>query len=222
MLRPGPEWFILVETVGILSFAINAMIVAKAKGLSSLGVFTCAFAASMGGGTLRDILLGPEAQPFFWVAFPFYLVAIFVVAMSYANLGFVEAIIGKRDYWIKETAELLALASLGAMGAAKAYNLLSPSAAPGPFGLAHLLVLSSFFGAMTAAFGSILRDMLIDSFPGVLRPGVGTLEALFVGSAALTGMRMIGVPAPWAALAGFLVIVAIRAPRIVAGRPKPN
>jgi uncharacterized membrane protein YeiH len=219
-MRSGPEWFIWVETLGILSFAINAMIVARAKGLSTLGIFTCAFATALGGGTLRDILLGPAAQPFFWVAFPFYIVAIFAVALAYANLSVLQTLIGKRDYWIKETAELLALASLGALGAAKAYTLLSPGMTPGLIGATQLVVLGAFFGAMSAAFGSILRDVLLNEFPAALKPGIGTLEALFIGSALLVALRLGGVPAPWALLAGFLLIIAIRAPKLIAKRPR--
>lgn len=219
-MRAGPYWFILIETLGILSFAINAMIVAKARNLSTFGVFTCAFAAALGGGTLRDILLGPQAQPFFWVAFPFYIVAIFALAVAYANLDLLRRAIGKRDYLIKETAELLALASLGALGAAKAFNLLSAGAAPGLLGGAHLMILCAFFGAVSAAFGSIIRDVLLNEFPSALKPGVWTLEALFAGSAVLAALRMMDLPQPWALLGGFLVIVGIRLPIILSRWPK--
>ncbi len=221
-MRAGPLWFLLIETLGILSFAINAMIVARAKSLSTLGIFTCAFATALGGGTLRDILLGPQAQPFFWVAFPFYIVAIFVLAVAYANLEPLRGLIGKRHYLVKETAELIALASLGGLGAAKAFNLLSPVVAGGVWGGAQLLILCAFFGAMSAAFGSILRDILLNEFPAALKPGVWTLEALFIGSALLVSLRMAGVPAPWALLAGFLTVIAIRAPIIISRRPKPD
>lgn len=219
-MRAGPYWFILIETLGILSFAINAMIVAKGKNLSTFGIFTCAFATALGGGTLRDILLGPQAQPFFWVAFPFYIVAIFVLAVVYANINLLRRLIGKRDYLVKETAELLALASLGALGAAKAFNLLSGSATPGLMGSAHLLILCAFFGAVSAAFGSIIRDVLLNEFPAAMKPGVWTLEALFAGSAVLAALRMVEVPQPWAVLAGFLVIIGIRLPIILSRWPK--
>lgn len=76
--------------------------------------YSHAFATALGGGTLRDILLGPSAQPFFWVVLPFYIVAIFAIAVAYANIGLVRDMIGRRDYVIKESAELIALASLGA------------------------------------------------------------------------------------------------------------
>ncbi len=219
-MRSGPEWFIYVETLGILSFAINAMIVAHGKKLSTLGVFTCAFATALGGGTLRDLLLGPSAQPFFWIAFPFYIVAIFALAVAYANLGFIRDVIARRDYFIKETAELIALASLGALGAAKAYNMLSPTIPPTALGLSQLLVICAFLGAVSAAFGSILRDVLLNEFPAALKPGIWTLEALFIGSAALAAARLMGAPAPWALLLGFLVIIAIRLPVILSKRPK--
>lgn len=219
-MRPGLEWFIYIETLGILSFAINAMIVAKAKGLSPLGIFICAFVASLGGGTLRDILLGPSAQPFFWINFPFYIVAIFGASIAYAQVGLFERLIAKRDFVIKETAEAMALASFGALGAVKAYNILAPGMAPGLLGLAQIWVLCAFLGAAGAAFGSILRDVLINEFPGALKPGVFVLEALFVGCGVITALRMLDIAQPWAMLVGFVVILAIRAPVIFAKRPR--
>jgi uncharacterized membrane protein YeiH len=209
-MRGGPDWFIYIETLGILSFAINAMIVAKGKGLSSLGVFICAFATALGGGTLRDVLLGPAAQPFFWMAFPFYLVAIFVVSMAYAHADMFRRAISKRDVLIKESAEAIALASLGVLGAAKAYTLISPAMQAGALGAAHLWIVCAFLGAVGAAFGSILRDVMINEFPGALRPGVWVLEALFIGCGLVAALRMADVPQPWAILFGFLVILVIR------------
>ena len=209
-MRHGPEWFILFETLGILSFAINAMIVAASKKLSTFGVFLCAVATALGGGTLRDLLLGPAALPFFWLAFPFYIVAIFVISVAYANLPMMQQLIAKRDVLVRESAETAALASLGALGAAKTYNLLSPGIGDGALAAAQLWILCAFFGAVSAAFGSIIRDIIINEFPGSLRPGVWVLEALFIGCGVLAALRMIGISQPWAVLAGFVVVVAIR------------
>ncbi len=218
-MRGGPGWFIFIETLGILSFAINAMIVAKGKGLSALGIFICAFATALGGGTLRDVLLGPSAQPFFWVAFPFYLVAIFAIAMLYAHSEGLRSLISKRDKLVKETSEALALASLGVLGAAKAYNLISPTMQASAIGVAHLWIVCAFMGAIGAAFGSIVRDVVINEFPGALRPGVWVLEALFIGCGLVAALRLLDVPQPWAVLFGFLVIVLIRLRVVFAKRP---
>lgn len=215
-MRSGPDWFIFIETLGIISFAINAMIVAHARNLSPMGIFLCAAVTALGGGTLRDILLGPAAQPFFWVAFPFYIVAIFGLAIAYARIEVLRALIARRDVLIKESAETLAMASLAALGAAKTYTLMGPGAAPGLLGSAHIIILCAFFGAMTASFGGILRDLIINEFPGVLRPGVNLIEALFLGSALVGILRMASVPQPWAILAGFLIIVVLRTLTLIA------
>lgn len=217
-MRAGPEWFIWIETLGILSFAINAMIVARGKNLSTFGYFLCAVAAALGGGTLRDILLGPAAQPFFWVAHPFYIVAIFTLAVAYANSEALRAAIAKRDFLIKESAEAVALASLGALGAGKAFALLGPVVAPTLLGQMQLWLLCAFFGAISAAFGSIIRDIIINEFPGALRPGLWVIEALFLGCGLLALLRMLGVPAPWALLAGFVVTLVIRLWIVAAAR----
>lgn len=209
-MRSGPTWFIAIETLGIISFAINAMIVAKGRNLSTLGVFLCAALTALGGGTLRDLLLGPEALPFFWAAFPFYLVTIFAISFAYANLQGLRDAIGKRDVLIKESAEAIALASLGSLGAAKTFNIVGPGDGS-LLSAAHLLILCASLGATSAAFGGILRDVVLNEFPAVLRPGVWMLEALFIGCLLLALLRMGGVPGPWALLWGFLVVLGIRA-----------
>lgn len=221
-MRPGPEWFIFIETLGILSFAINAMIVGWERKLSTLGIFICAAAVSLGGGTLRDILLGPQAQPFFWVAHPFYIVAIFVLSVGYVYLGVIRRIIGLRIDLLKDVAETVAFASLGSLGASKAFNILSPTSETGLVAMAHLWILVATFGAVSAAFGSIIRDGLINEFPAALRPRVWSLESLFIGSGFLAALRMMEVPQAWALLGGFLAILIIKGAAVFAAYPPRN
>ncbi len=209
-MRPGPTFFILIETLGILSFAFSAMIVAKRKELSMLGIFVAAAATALGGGTIRDMLLGPSAQPFFWVANPFYVVAIFVFSVAYARFDTMQALIARRDVLVKETAEAVAYASLAALGALKAYTILSASVGSGWMPAMQLLILCSFFGAMSVAFGGIIRDVFVNELPGALKPGSWGLEAAFLGSAVAVLMRMYGIEQPWALLGGFVATAAIR------------
>ena len=138
------------------------------------------------------------------MAHPFYIVAIFVLSVGYAQLGVLRRIIGKRIVFLKDVAETVAFASLGSLGASKAFNMLSSSAETGLVAMAHLWILVATLGAVSAAFGSIIRDGLINEFPSALRPGVGSLESLFIGSGVLAALRMAEVPQAWALLAGFL------------------
>lgn len=219
-MRAGPEWFIFLEAIGLLSFAVNAMILTRPKGLSTLGVFVAAAVTALGGGTLRDILLGPEALPFFWIAFPFYFVSIFVVAVFYANSQTVQDLIAKRDFVVKEGTEALAFASLGSVGAAKTFNILSPGMGDGLWAVAHVWVLCAFLGAMTVTFGGIIRDTLLNEFPSTLKSGNGALESVFIGAGLVGLMLLLGVSQPWALLAGFLLTLALRIQIVLAARAK--
>jgi uncharacterized membrane protein YeiH len=204
-MRPGPTFFILIETLGILSFAFSAMVVAKRKELSMMGIFVAAVATALGGGTIRDMLLGPSALPFFWVVNPFYIVAIFVLSLAYAHFDIVQALIARRDVLVKETAEGAAYASLAALGALKAYTILSASVGSGWMSAAQLLILCSFFGAMSVAFGGIVNEL-----SSALKPGTWGIEAAFLGSAVAVLMRMGGAEQPWALLGGFIATAALR------------
>jgi uncharacterized membrane protein YeiH len=217
-MTSGFSWFAAVETLGIISFAVNAMIVARDKGLSSLGVFACTVVAAFGGGTLRDVLLGPQAQPFFWVANPFYIVAILLLATLYCNTRVMQWIIAHRDRYVKETAEALAAASLCATGSVKTFSIIAPGSGTGLLDLAHLWVLCAFMGMIASGFGTVIRDVLINEFPRVLLPRVGVLESAFAGSAAVVTLLMLTVPKPWAILAGFLSALAVRGLYQVAGK----
>lgn len=219
-MRPGPEWFILLEAIGLLSFAINAMIVTRPKGLSTLGVFVAAAVTALGGGTLRDILLGPAALPFFWVAFPFYFVSIFVLALIYDNSEWLRGVIAKRDFLIKEGTEALAFASLGSLGAAKTFNILSPGMGEGIWAVAHVWVLCAFLGAMTVTFGGIIRDTLLNEFPSTLKSGNGALESVFIGAGLVGLLLLLGASQPIALLAGFVLTLVLRVRIVLAARVK--
>ncbi|NCA88121.1 MAG: trimeric intracellular cation channel family protein, partial [Gammaproteobacteria bacterium] len=54
-----------IEISAIIVFAVSGLIVAVRKGMDIVGVFTVAFVAAFGGGTLRDVLL--DRRPLFWV-----------------------------------------------------------------------------------------------------------------------------------------------------------
>ncbi len=209
-MRDGDLWFILLETIGLMSFAINAMIIAREKDLSPFAVFIVACAAAFGGGTLRDILLGPEATPFFWVAYPLYVVLVFVTTMAYVFTGWFRGIIARRIDLIKNLFEMVALASLAGIGTAKAFAILGPGTERSWLGAAQLLLLSAFLGSATSAAGSVARDILLNQFPSTLRRSAGILEPLIIGSSTVAVLLMAGAGKPWALLAGFVVTIVLR------------
>ena len=69
----------VIEIVAILVGAFSGFIEARRKRMDVVGVFTVAFIAAFGGGTLRDILL--DKRPLFWVIHQEYAILILVLAL---------------------------------------------------------------------------------------------------------------------------------------------
>src|SRR3982751_232699 len=67
-----------LELVGVAVFAISGALAAGRKSLDLVGVVLIATVTAIGGGTLRDLLLG---RPPFWLSDPVHLYVIFTAAL---------------------------------------------------------------------------------------------------------------------------------------------
>ena len=76
------DWLTVIEIAATLAFAVSGLIVAAREKLDVVGAAVVAIAASFGGGTVRDVLLG--RRPFFWVEHADWLWAL--MALSFAAM----------------------------------------------------------------------------------------------------------------------------------------
>ena len=80
----------VLEVLGTLAFAVSGIRHAAAKHLDWFGGYVCGFAVAVGGGTLRDVMLGTTP---FWMTSPIYVIC------TFAALGFVVCF-GRHIRWI--------------------------------------------------------------------------------------------------------------------------
>ena len=134
--------------LGTAVFAISGALLGLRKSMDVIGVSFVAVMTGVGGGTIRDILLG--ATPVTWVTRPtdIFICIVFAVLVCFFN----RALEGKRLQWLLY-ADAAGLALFAVVGAAKAEA----------FG-AHPFVVV-LFGAMTATFGGIIRDVICSEPP---------------------------------------------------------
>jgi uncharacterized membrane protein YeiH len=179
------------DLAGVFLFALTGAMTAIRRGFDVVGVFTVAGATGLGGGVLRDVLLGtvPPAS----LREPRFLVA----AGSAALVGWV---FGARIDRFRPAFTLLDALGLGAYAAVGAQKAL----AAGLGGLAAALL-----GVVTAVGGGVLRDLLSREAPLTFLPGhVYTLAAL---AAAGAYVLLSGSVAPsLAALVAVALAVALR------------
>ena len=69
-------FYFIIDILGTIAFAISGVLVAMDKRLDVFGVLIIAFVTAVGGGTLRDLLIG--IKPVGWLNAPVHLLIIVV------------------------------------------------------------------------------------------------------------------------------------------------
>lgn len=180
-----------LDWLGILAFVIAGCIVASRQKMDVVGFIVLGTVTGIGGGTLRDLLLGQ--LPVFWVKEPAYLV---VCVLTSAVMFFCPTIPPSR-YRILLWTDALGLALFAVTGAERA---LVVGAAP---------VVAVAMGVITACFGGIIRDVFANRTPVVLVVEVYVLAA-FAGASAFVALSELGLERDWALVVGAAVGLALR------------
>lgn len=198
-----------LDLAGIAVFAASGALVASRKRMDAVGFILIAAVTGFGGGTLRDLLLG--RTPPFWLQDPTWL----AVASSVALLVFFTAHRLQSRFTVLVWADAVGLALFAVLGAEIA---LLAGAKP----WAAVLL-----GVVTASFGGVVRDVICNEVPLLLRKEIYALAAL-AGAAVFVGLRVNGIWRDPALLAGMAVAFVIRAVAIRRGwslpayRPRPG
>ena len=184
-----------IEIIAILVGAFSGFIEARRKRMDVVGVFTVAFIAAFGGGTLRDILL--DKRPLFWVEHQGYAILIFVLALVASPLlRTIRQIISER---VIVVADAIGLGLFAVAGVAQAQT-------------AHMPVfIASLMGVITGIFGGVLRDIVCNEVPMVFRDGKPYAICAFFGARLYIGLQYTDVSddiALWAS-AAFITITRL-------------
>ncbi|MBK5566797.1 trimeric intracellular cation channel family protein [Ensifer sp. 2YAB10] len=181
----------ILDYAGVAVFAATGALSASRKQLDIIGYLFLASVTGIGGGTMRDVVLG--ATPVFWVTNPTYLLVCATVAVV---VFFTAHLFGSR-YRVLVWLDAIGLSAYCVMGAAKGF------AATGSPGVALVT------GMLTATFGGILRDLLAGEPSVLLRPEVYVTAAL-IGAGAFVLATMAGLPLAGASTLGVISAFAVR------------
>ncbi|MBB3118494.1 MULTISPECIES: trimeric intracellular cation channel family protein [Telluria group] len=162
---PHVSLITVIEIIAILVGAFSGFIEARRKRMDVVGVFTVAFIAAFGGGTLRDILL--DRRPLFWVQHQEYAILIFILALI-ANplIRTLRQIVSERLIVI---ADAVGLGLFAVAGVSLALTANMP------------LFIASMMGVITGIFGGVLRDIVCNEVPMVFRDGKPYAICAFIG-----------------------------------------
>jgi uncharacterized membrane protein YeiH len=183
-----------VEVVALLAFALAGYLEAERRRMDVIGHFVLSFVTAFGGGTLRDVLL--DRRPLFWVEHHHWVVVVFVLCLvlpwftRWRPARFEQAI---------QWPDALGLGLFAASGTAIALDAGMP------------IFIASLMGVITAAFGGVIRDVIVNEVPQIFRRSELYATCAFVGAWAF-------IAAELAAGTGRLLAIAIGASVAVALR----
>lgn len=143
--------FHFLDFIGTMAFAMSGALTAMSKKLDPFGVFIIAFVTAVGGGTLRDVLIG--RTPVGWMLDLKYVYVIFI--------GFVLAIVFRKKLDKLRTSlflfDTIGLGVFTLIGLEKGLEI----------GLHPVICVA--LGTMTACFGGVIRDILCNEIPVIFR-----------------------------------------------------
>lgn len=181
-----PTALVLLDYFGIAVFAISGALVAAERRLDFVTFIFFAVVTGVGGGTLRDLLIG---APVFWIHTNATLL-ICVVAALLVWVGSRQRFAGKALLWF----DAAGMAAYAAYGAAKALG----------YGVAPVPAFA--MGVLTACVGGIIRDVLAGE-PSVLMRGELYVTPAALSAGLFVALSLAGI-AVWpsaavASIAGF-------------------
>lgn len=180
----------VLEFLGTFAFAISGIRHAAAKHFDWFGGYVCGVAVAIGGGTIRDVMLG--VRPF-WTTNPFYLLctafALLFVIVFRKHLEML-----KNAWFVFDTLGL-ALFTIAGIQKSIAFGQ--------PYWVAIIM------GCITGAAGGVIRDILLNNEPVIFQKEIYA-TACVLGGISYWAIIMLGFPLEIATVCSFLVTSIIR------------
>jgi uncharacterized membrane protein YeiH len=158
------QWIYFFDLCGTAVFALSGALAAKKYRMDVFGVVVLASVTAVGGGSIRDALLG--TTPVFWIRDPNYIIVILATIMAFILLV-------RKTHRLPAltlpVADAFGLALFTIIGAEKALLL----------GLSGIVAV--IMGLLTGVGGGIIRDLLCRQVPMVLRTEIYATASILGG-----------------------------------------
>lgn len=180
----------IIEILGTFAFAISGIRHAAAKHFDWFGGYVCGVAVAIGGGTIRDVMLGVTP---FWMTTPMYLICT-AIALLFV-IVFHRQIKWLQNAWFVFDTFGLALFTIAGIQKSLLFGQ--------PYWVAIIL------GCITGAAGGVIRDVLLNNEPVIFHREIYAM-ACVVGGIFYWMLTWFGLPQSVVVILTFLLICIIR------------
>ena len=179
-----------LEFIGTFAFAISGIRLAADRHFDWFGGFVCGFAVAIGGGTVRDVMLGVTP---FWMTSTIYILITFLAQL--VVIVFNRYVNKLNHAWL--LFDTLGLALFTIAGIQKTLSL------------GHPFWVAIIMGSITGAAGGIIRDVLLNQEPVIFKKEIYAI-ACIVGGFVYWGLYPLHFNIALVAVTSFLVVCLIR------------
>lgn len=181
----------LIDICGTFAFAVSGVLAAVERKFDLFGVIILAFVTSLGGGTLRDILIG--AAPVGWMKSDIHIfIVLFTIPLAFFFMNTLVRL--KKTFLLFDT---IGIGLFTVLGLEKALEVgLSP-------------VVAIMMGVVTAVFGGVIRDVLSNQVPLIFRREIYAFACLS-GAMVYAGLNYFGLFLEFNLLLSIAVVISIR------------
>lgn len=186
-----PASFVIIEFIGTMAFAVSGIRLASSKHFDWFGALIVGMATAIGGGTIRDVMLGVTP---FWLTNSIYIICCAVSLLWVVLFG--KYLIRQQNTWF--IFDTIGLALFNVIGIEKALQL------GFPYWTAIVM------GSITGAGGGIIRDILINEVPLIFRKEIYAMACVAGGVVYVVLHAWTGFSAEMNALLSSLMVIVVR------------
>ena len=192
---------LILEIVGTISFAVSGAFVAIKAKLDIFGVLIVGCVTAVGGGIMRDMLIGitpPTVFSNLYILLTAALSALAAFIFAYTHRKKFDTTLEKIEQ-VNNVFDAFGLAAFSIMGTEVAFVN----------GISGNVLLSIILGVFTGVGGGVLRDILTGTTPYIFKKHVYALASLG-GVALYYGLRLVSVDNLLPSILGMVFVVTIR------------
>ena len=194
MIAPNPHVahtvLLIIEFIGTFAFAISGIRMAAAKHFDWFGGFVCGFAVAIGGGTIRDVMLGVTP---FWMTSSIYFTCTIIALL--VGILFSKKLSRMEDAWLITDTLGLAMFTIAGLQKTLQYGH--------PFWVAIVM------GCITGVAGGVIRDVLLNQEPIIFQKDIYAMASV-AGGLIYWLLAALGINIGITSIVTFFVICLVR------------
>lgn len=189
------DYILIIDILGVIAFAISGVLSSLKKKMDAFGILIIAFVTSVGGGTLRDVLLD---VPVMWMQNPTYVYVIIITTI-------LAVIFRKKLSYLRKSLFLFDTIGIGLYTVVGVENGIAEGFSP---------IICVALGTMSACFGGVIRDILCNEIPQIFRKEIYATACILGGFSYFIFLKL-NLPLSLIFIFSGLVVIIVRLSAVI-------